>query len=120
MTRPRNDANGTEFGDWTRRQAEIDSGLGWVATNIDYVWHNYKTGAWMLLEEKRHGAQPKRWQLECFALVDAQARRDPKYHGLHVIVFQHTSPEDGLIWRDKKPISKAGLLAFLRDFKAPL
>lgn len=43
----------TEFGLWLRRQEKIKSEDGFVATNLDYVWHNYETGLWMIIEEKR-------------------------------------------------------------------
>jgi len=51
MTRRRNDNHSTEFGLWLREQPDIDSKLGYITTNLDYVWKNYKTGDWMLIEE---------------------------------------------------------------------
>lgn len=47
------DKNSTEFGLWLREEKEIDSSLGFIATNLDYVWCNYKNGLWMIIEEKR-------------------------------------------------------------------
>jgi len=60
MTRKRNDSHSTEFGLWLREQNEIDSSLGYLATNIDFMWTNYKTGQWMILEEKRYESKVKR------------------------------------------------------------
>ena len=57
MTRKRYDKHSTEFGLWLREQKELDSKFGYVATNLDYMWKNYKTGLWMFLEEKRYNGQ---------------------------------------------------------------
>ena len=113
MTQKRCDAHSTEFGLWLREQAEIDSSLGFATTNIDYVWHNYRTGQWMFIEEKRHNKQPAWFQEKIFQLVDKVARLDKNYCGFHVLVFENTNPEDGRMWLDHKSIEKADLLAFL-------
>lgn len=114
MTQKRYDQHGTEFGSWLREQPAIDSKLGFVASNIDYIWHNYKTGEWMLIEEKRYGTQVKLWQRQIFAVIHKAAKSDPNYKGIHLIVFENTSPDDGLIWLDHQLITKDQLLAFLR------
>jgi hypothetical protein len=114
MTQQRRDNHSTEFGLWLRQQKEIDSSLGFVATNIDYLWRNYKTGAWMLIEEKRHGAFIKQYQGIVFAKINEACKSDINYKGFHVIVFSETSPEDGKIVLDGIEISKIQLLAFLR------
>ena len=114
MTRQRNDSHSTEFGLWLRLQSEIDSQLGYVTTNIDYLWRNYKTGDWMLIEEKRHGGQMSYSQSQMFAVIDRACSDEPHYHGFHLLVFENTSPEDGKMWLDKLEIDKIGLLDFLR------
>ena len=114
MTKQRIDSHSTEFGIWIRQQPEIDSRLGFVATNLDYVWRNYKTGNWLLIEEKRHGAYPKAWQAEIFALLDEGCSHLPNYHGFHVLRFEHTSPTDGKIWLDSIEITKDELIRFLQ------
>lgn len=119
MTQKRRDEHSTEFGNWIREQPEIDSGLGYVATNIDYVWRNYKTGEWMFLEEKRHGSQPRRYQRDIYVLLHQLARADPKYRGFHLLVFQQTCPDDGEMTLDGWPISHDELIEFLRDFRTP-
>ena len=43
MTRQRNDNNGTEFEAWRRKQQHLSSGLGYLATDVDFIWRNYKT-----------------------------------------------------------------------------
>jgi len=113
MTRKRNDSHSTEFGLWLREQVEIDSGLGYLATNIDYMWRNYKTGLWMLIEEKRFGRQPKLWQRQMFEILDRQARSDPNYRGFHILIFEKTNPEDGRMWLDGELVTKQSLISFL-------
>ena len=43
MTQKRRDDHSTEFGLWLREQDDLDSKKGYIATNIDYVWINYKS-----------------------------------------------------------------------------
>lgn len=123
MTRARNDGHSTEFGLWLRDQKEIASTLGYVATNIDYVWENYKTGKWFLLEEKRYGCTPSWSQAKQFVHVD-QSIKDENYLGLYVLIFEKTNPDDGRMWiyginhrADRREITRDQLVAFLRDFR---
>lgn len=117
-TRKRFDTHSTEFGLWLREQKELDSALGYVATNLDYIWCNYKTGDWMLLEEKRHGAMIKFYQKELFERVDKLCQADSRYRGFHQITFENTNPEDGAILLDGQVITKAELLTFLKFHQA--
>jgi len=118
MTRQRYDEHSTEFGLWTRDQPELASentpGMGFITSNLDFIWHNYLTGDWMLLEEKRHRGYIKRWQQALFDLVDRCCRGDPHYHGFHKLVFEKTNPEDGQMWLDGKLITRDELIRFLR------
>jgi hypothetical protein len=114
MTRKRLDEHSTEFGLWLRDQKEIDSKLGFVATNLDYIWSNYKTGDYMLIEEKRYNSEVRYAQKKLFNLLDKNLKSDPKYKGLHILQFQNTSPEDGLIYWDNEIISKERLLDYLK------
>jgi len=114
MTQQRRDNNSTEFGIWLRKQKEIDSSLGYVATNIDYVWKNYKTGEWMMIEEKRFNNYPKFYQQKMYETLDLLTRADSKYKGFHVIVFEKTSPDDGWIKLDGNIITKNELIKLLQ------
>lgn len=115
MTRKRNDGHSTEFGLWLREQPELDSRRHcFVATNIDYLWSNYKTGEWMLIEEKRYKRKPTRSQSDLFKLLHTAAKHDPQYCGFHVIIFENTSPDDGAIWVDEYEVSKDELMQFLQ------
>jgi len=117
MTRQRDDDHSTEFGIWLREQPALDSKLGYIATNIDYLWKNYKTGKWMLLEEKRYLGKFHYAQRETFKwlykLLESLGNLLPGYEGFHSIVFENTNPDDGKIYLDKKSITKQELIEFL-------
>jgi len=114
MTQKRLDSHSTEFGLWLRNQSEIDSKLGYIATNIDYVWKNYKTGYWMLIEEKRFNSKVRFYQEVIFNTVDLLCRIDNKYKGFFIITFEKTCPDDGNIFLNNKLITKQELIDFLR------
>ena len=114
MTRKRIDAHSTEFGLWLREQKCIDSNLGFIATNVDYIWANYKTGDWMLIGEKRFKASVTFSQSQLLNKLDVLCRGDKQYHGLHILRFENTSPEDGEIRLDGNIITKPQLLEFLQ------
>jgi hypothetical protein len=118
MTQKRRDTHSTEFGLWLREQKEIDSCLGFVTTNLDYIWTNYKTGEWMLIEEKRYNSEVKPYQRGIFKTIHAACKNAHGYKGIHLLQFEKTSPDDGRIWIDKKEVDKKGLLQFLRFEKA--
>jgi len=117
-TKIRYDSHSTEFGLWLREQPEVDSSFGFVATNLDYIWTNHKTGEWMLIEEKRHGGFIKFYQQKLFDRIDKLCKADPLYYGFHKLIFRNTSPDDGVMWLDGEQITKAQLLRFLRFDKA--
>jgi hypothetical protein len=85
-----------------------------VATNIDYVWQNYKTGNWMIIEEKRYGHKPRRYQEEILGLLNRCCKHDLKFHGVHVLVFERTNPDDGNMSWDGRQITRSELLEILR------
>jgi hypothetical protein len=116
MTRQRNDEHSTEYGLWLRIQDDLDSSLGFVTTNIDYVWKNYKTGQWMYMEEKRYMSKPTWSQSNIFKQMHANAvaSGDEKYHGFHIVTFEKTNPEDGKIYLDGNEITKEQHKRFLK------
>jgi hypothetical protein len=131
LTRQRNDNHSTEFALWLRGQLFnqnideikcIDSAQGFINTNIDYLWENYNTGDWMLIEEKRFMSQCRFSQAEQFKNFSQKLRNAvkkdydgfSKYHGFHLIQFENTSPDDGKIYLDHKEISKLELIDFLQ------
>jgi hypothetical protein len=128
MTRQRNDSHSTEFGLWVRGQMPnqktsvdcIDSSFGFVTTNLDYIWENYKTGQWLLLEEKRYNHQMTASQKKQFEKLDTLLRGCKGYRGFHFLNFEYTSPEDGKMWLDHKLITKHDLIEFLKMVKEAL
>jgi hypothetical protein len=117
MTQTRRDNHSTEFGIWLREQREVDSSLGFVATNLDFIWVNYKTGLWLLLEEKRYKSDMKSYQKQIFELLDCSAKNDKNYRGFYFVQFEKTSPDDGKIWINYKESTKEQLLSLLKfDF----
>lgn len=106
----------TQFSDWLRHRKEIDSSKGYVATDIDYMWTNYKTGEWMLIEEKRWNSDVTWCQKEQFKIIHKACKEDPNYKGIHLLQFERTCPEDGKIYLNRKEITKSQLISFLQNF----
>lgn len=113
MTRKRNDAHSTEFGLWLREQDFISSAKGFVATNLDFIWCNYKQKFWMHIEEKRYNSKMSWAQENQFKTLDLACKDYPHYRGFHLIVFEKTSPDDGKIFLNTKAISRSQLMKFL-------
>ncbi len=116
MTTSRRDGNGTEFGLWLRRQPEIDSRQGFVASDVDYIWKNYTTNEWMIIEEKRYCRDISDCQKDLLVTLHKAAQADVNYKGIHLLVFEKTSPDDGRIWLDRQEISRSELIYFLQHF----
>lgn len=122
MTKQSTNDETTEFSRWLRKHEKLDSGDGFITTDLDYIWENYKSGKWMILEEKRFlkkcvFPQTKQWEE-----LDKKIREgdDEKYYGFHLITFEITHPDDGNIFLDYKKITKKDLIEFLRFEKAGL
>lgn len=116
MTRKRFDEHGTEFGSWIREVSELQSKDGFLATNLDYIWRNYKTGQWMLIEEKRYQSDMRPWQLQTFNAVRRAAETDKNYRGFVFLQFEKTSPVDGKIYWNKELITTEQLVERLAAF----
>jgi len=114
MTRPRNDDHSTEFGIWLREQPEIASNLGYAATNIDYIWCDYKRNKWMLIEEKRYMSGITFSQNKLIERVVAACKNDPTFCGFHLVQFEKTSPLDGKAYWNGGQIYRDELIGMLR------
>jgi hypothetical protein len=108
------DGKDTDFSAWLRKQPEIDSAKGFITTDIDYLWKNYKTGEWMLLEEKTHGATVPRWQGEFIQHLDKLGANDKLYKGVYLVRFENTDPDNGRIMVNKRLLTRDELIEFLR------
>jgi len=115
MTKPVLYSSKSKFSEWLRNQPKIDSSLGFIASDIDYVWKNYKTGLWVYIEEKCHMENIGFPQSEILDFTHelAEKSRDKKYRGFHFIQFEYTNPDDGKIYLDHKEITKKDLIEFL-------
>ena len=114
MTRPRNDATSTEFGLWLREQPEIASHLGYAATNIDYIWCDYKRNKWMLIEEKRCMAPITFSQKALIERVVNACKNDATFCGFHLLQFENKSPLDGKMFWNGGQMSRDELITMLR------
>lgn len=117
MTRQRFDAHSTEFGLWLRKIPEISSELGYIATNIDFFWKNYKTGYFMLIEEKRYMSDVRYFQHKIFEQLHQAFKCNNQYKGFHLIQFENTNPEDGKTYINRKEVTTKQLIDFL-SFKS--
>jgi len=114
MTRQRNDNHGTEFESWRREHPDLRSDKGYLATDIDFVWRNYKTGEFMLVEEKRYRSAMTYSQCKTFSVLDEHFMTHPLYKGFHLLQFENTSPDDGKIYWDRKEITVDKLIELLQ------
>lgn len=110
MTRKRIDNHGTEFGSWVREPERLNSKLGYTATDVDYMWRNYRTGLWMLIEEKRNMATMNLAQCRSHHFLDCVCKKDKSYCGFHLLQFENQSPEDGKIYWNTHEISADELI----------
>jgi hypothetical protein len=104
----------TQFSLWLREIPELCSSKGFVATDIDFMWSNYKTDEWMLIEEKRYNGAMSMCQRRLLEKIDSACKDDPTYKGMHLLVFERTTPDDGRIYWDNQEISKKDLIDILR------
>jgi hypothetical protein len=115
MTAKRRDGHSTEFGLWLREQDCIDSSDGFIATNLDYIWTNYKTGYFAIIEEKRYASEMRGWQRSIFRKIDSALKSSPLYRGFVFLQFENTSPEDGWIKWNGEMITEEQLRTRLVD-----
>jgi hypothetical protein len=116
----------TEFSLWLRNKLPdnvtfareddaLSSKLGFITTDIDYIWMNFKTNEWIIIEEKRRRKEVPFAQKNILVMIHNLARKhDKKYRGLYLIQFERTNPEDGKIWINNKEVTKENLIKLLR------
>jgi hypothetical protein len=132
MTIPRRNGEDSPLNAWIRKQSGLDSSDGYVGTDVDMVWYNYKRAFIMLLEQKEYLAEVKPSQEATLSVIDQgllyslgnsglillpKRLRIPDmvhYCGCHLVVCQHTNPEDGDLYVDGVQISIEQFLRFLR------
>jgi len=115
MTKPRDYSGSTKFSNWLRQQKELDSKDGYVTTDADYIWSNYKTGKFMIIEEKCQMQDVTFTQRNILKVIHKCCRTNENYLGMHRIKFQFEYPEDGgKIYLNDIEITKKELIQFLR------
>jgi hypothetical protein len=106
-----------ESSNWFRKQERLDSKKGYVYTDLDIVWCNYKLNKYMLLETKKYVGGMTPAQYKSFMLLDKTlAPHDENYYGFHLIQYENTCPEDGNIRLDGSWIELEDFYEFL-EFK---
>lgn len=130
-----NSTKRTAFSDWLRQSEELDSRTYALSiTDVDYCVHQYmRNGSRgeqniMLVEEKCRMVLPPSSQWDTLHIIDTalkiingriiqnpngQARRI-HYYGLHVLMFENTSPTDGAVYWDRQLITVEKLIQLLR------
>lgn len=132
MTAQRRNGEDTPLKGWIRNHPALDSGFGYVATDVDLTWYNYKKALIMLLEHKEYMAVVGAPQESVLAVLDQALTwglSDPSkrlvshriripervhYCGLHTIRCEHTSPLDGDVYIDDVRVTNEELLSFLK------
>ena len=128
----------TPFSNWIREQPEIDSKLGFITTNIDFLWESYKTNEWMLIEEKRYRGElrpaqrgqyyrlyqliSKLKEVNIIAEDNDSKFKDKigktvkwKFRGFHLLQFDISTPDDSrIMWLNGEKIEKEELMDFLK------
>lgn len=118
MTIQRSYGNDTNFGKWLRTNDQLDSSNGYVATDVDYVWNDYKSNRFMLIEEKCNKATSSFPQSQTFKMLDEAIKGKEGYHGFHLLQFDNTSPTDGEIYLDGRQVTEGQLVKFFQ-FELP-
>jgi len=115
----------TKFANWLRQNEALDSKKGFTCSDIDFIWTNYKTGKFMMLEEKCLNSKIGFAQDKILNRVHECLKTDKNYMGFYFIQFSNESPEDGLIFltnmdtRIKKQVTIEELTFFLEKFRLP-
>lgn len=134
VAKSRRDGKGTPFTNWIRCQPGLESALsvGYVGSDVDLIWYNYRLAMLMLIEEKcfmaevnpsQEAVQSLLHQALSFALshddLTFHSLRKPippkvTYCGYHLIQFEKTGPEDGAIFIDGTQVRKPQVISFLQ------
>lgn len=87
------------FSRWIRKNCK-DSSCGMIVQDIDFIIRNYKTGEMIMVEEKKRKGKMSYSQEKTYRLLDGVFKRsnEMKYRGFYLIVFSHTSFEDGVCY----------------------
>ena len=100
-----------KFNRWVRRELP-DSGLGFVATDIDFIFYNYETKQVAVIEVKTHNSTISFSQKEVLQNITKWIRKGIdgfKYMGSYLVVFENTFFNDGRCYLNGREITEAQL-----------
>ncbi len=106
-----------DFSRWIRHTLP-ESSTGFMVTNQDWVFWDFKRRRLLLAEEKCFDKPVAPWMIRFIKDVLDPALRSYcpnngiRYYGYHYIRFQHTGPDNGLIYFDDRAVTP-GVLADL-------
>ena len=106
------------FSVWIREKLP-DSKTGFMVTNQDWIFWNYKERKLMLIEEKTRKGNISPWFKRLIqevlnpALTKYCKEAEIDYRGYHLVQFENESPTDGKIYLDYREVSEEELQAFL-------
>lgn len=104
------------FSAWVRENLP-DSSTGYMASDLDFIFWNYKTKKVMLIEIKTRSANVKTWQKIMWSNIDKWIKNgidsDWTYLGFNFIQFERTNFEDGRCYLNGNEISELELIQVL-------
>ena len=133
MTQQRRDEHSTQFGNWLRTQYQREIGSqNFSAQNLDYIWHNYREGWFILIEEKRYKRMQDNSQKDTHGILSQllsiasgskvftmRGQKGVEYRGYYLIVFENTTPDDGWMNINGQRADIVGLLRLLQTGRFP-
>lgn len=104
------------FSAWVRENLP-DSSTGYMASDLDFIFWNYKTKKVMLIEIKTRNADVKTWQRIMWSNIDKWIKNgidsNWTYLGFNYIQFEGTNFEDGRCYLNGNEISELELIQVL-------
>lgn len=109
-----------DFSRWIRRR--LTSARGFVVFDIDFIFRDYERKLLQLVEVKTHGADLSTMQRIALGEVATILRTGIEHGapnlgwrwcGFHSLRLENTSPENGRILWDDKPVTEPELIALL-------
>jgi hypothetical protein len=104
------------FSGWIRKNLP-DSSEGFMVSDLDFILQNWKTKKIMLIEVKTRNAELRSWQYNLFSNLDKWIKKgidaNWMYLGFHIVKFENTCFDDGLVFFDDKVESEKNIVNLL-------
>lgn len=105
-----------DFSSWVRINLP-DSSTGFCASDLDFIFWNWKNKKVMLLELKTRNSKPRPFQKLMWQHLNKWIKngidQEWEYYGFHLIVFEKTNFDDGLCYLNGNKITEKDLINFL-------